>query len=160
MNYSLMQDRLLKMQSEEHPIIAYHHKGDPVTTYFPWDDVGHTWGYTIPNKISKIDLTKCRVLMELPFDPCLVDEMQEIIPMVEVTNGKRKLIMFETRFGRPTYVAKRLRQRFPIQARFFQDEHLGVITVAVEQFTKYDSELIPIGFVCPHRAPHQNEDSQ
>lgn len=160
MNYAQMLTRLEKLQSDEHPTLVYTHKGASVKTYFPWDDIGYTWGYTIPNSAGQIDPAKCKPLERMPFHPCPVDEMLEIIPMQEVANGKRKLILFETRFGQPTYVAKRLRQYFPAQARFFQGEHLGTITVALERATKFDIELVPVGYICPHRAPHQSKDSK
>lgn len=153
MTYKLIQDRLAKLHNEEHPILYHHDVKHKVTTFFPWDRIGYTYGYIIPDASVAFDLPRCRELDRFPTPPCPVDEMLEIIPMEEIAHplNKRKLVVFETRFGHPTYIAKRLVKHFPTEARFFQKEALGLVTVVMERVTRHDVKLVTVGYICPHR---------
>lgn len=156
MNYVKAQQEFVAYILADTPrgVCFYHDTKEQMTMVV--DHTG-TFCYLIPDCALALNLGKCTALHKFPFKTCPAEEPYEILTdgsTVPGSNGKGTLLVFKTHQGAVRYIDKKLRDKFGKDACFFQEKDLGVVTVAERQGK---GVYAVIGYVCPCRAPKQNE---
>lgn len=155
MNYTKAQQDILAeiMKENTHPgVCAYHDEERKVELF---TDSSAVMLYAIPDKLVAINVKRCRPLDRLPFNPCQIAAEKEATHRGELVQlGKQTLLKFDTCYGTPMYLDKKLRDKFSKDAHFYQEAQHKVVTVA--EGTPEDPVLI--GYICPVRYTQKTQN--
>ena len=143
MNYiKAQQDLLLDVFNTPRGVGVYHDAGKEMTLFI---NSAATVAYLIPDSFVAIDVAKCTKLHRFPFPSCPPDASVMLTPPGETAQRERRTLLKFNATDRQVYIDKKLVDKFGKNVNLYQDNRLGIVTVA--EWNGNDPTVV--GYVCP-----------